>query len=172
MSDLTTGGNGVEDWAYPNKVYIDGSYVTNGMEWTGNEAATIADVKALQSAFGDDVEIDKGTLVGLYDWRWTSLWSRNSTGQPIGGVGSTAYENQHVGESQGASFSKKDMWYTTCAGQLVYGMPPEAGCYHWVYAGGGYKDAHQGPEKGSPADKARGDGEFYWDDERKLYDVR
>lgn len=172
MSDLGLGGVGPDNWSNPSPVYINGGYVTGGMVWIGKQAVTIDDIRALQDAYGKNVKIDMGSLVGLYDWSWTSLFTRHSTGQPMGGVGSTAYENQHVGESQGAVFAKKAIWYTDCSGELVKGIPPEAGCYHLVMVGGGYMDAYEGPEKGSPADKVRGSGEFYWDEERKLYDVR
>ena len=171
MSDLSLGG-GISKWSQPSPVYINGEYVTGGMVWMGNQRVTLDDIQLLKNEMGDSVKIDRGSLVGLYHWAWTSLWTRYSSGQSAGGVGSEPYELQHVGEGQGAQFTKEPIWYVDCSGEFVNGIPPEAGCYHMVMVGGGYMDAVEGPEPGSPADKARGNGTFYWDDERKLYDVK
>ena len=171
MSDLTTGSS-LSDWSHPSPVYINGEYVTGGMVWMGKELVTLDDIQLLKKEMGDNVKVDRGSLVGLYHWAWTSLFTRYSSGQPAGGVGSEPYELQHVGEGQGAQFTKEPIWYTTCSGELVKGVPPEAGCYHMVSVGGGYMDAVEGPEEGSPADGVRGGGTFYWDNERKLYDVK
>ena len=172
MSDLSLGGGGELTWSYPSPVYISGEYRLGGMVWMGKQEATVEDIEAMRNYYGPDAEVDKTSLCGLWCWRWSSLFTRHSTGQPAGGIGSQTYELQHVGDGAGALFAKDDIWYTTCLGEFVKGVPPEAGCYHLKYVGDGYHDAYEGPEVGSPADLIRGNGEFYWDDERKLYDVK
>ena len=184
MSDLSTGGGGVPpNWGIPSPVYVGGSYKIGGMIWMGKEHATEADIAALQESQGDDdVEIDQGTLVGIYHWSWMSFSDKvaflqgNPKPSRMGGLGSDAYERQLVGEGDGAIFRKEsdgDMWYTTTGGELVYGIPPEnAGCYHNVYVGDGYYDPTEGVEQGSKADEILGKGEFYWDEKRRLYDVK
>lgn len=184
MSDLSLGGGGLPPgWGYPSPIYVNGEYVSGGMIWMGKKAATEADIEALRQAVdGAAVTIDDGTLVGIYNWRWHTfaeevalLQGRPPTSR-MGGLGSQNYENQHVGESKGALFRKESdgpMWYTDTKGNLVYGIPREnAGCYHQKYVGDGYYDMVEGVEQGSPADKILGKGEFYWDEKRRLYDVK
>ena len=159
-------------WSVPSPVFINGEYVDGGMVWMGKQEATQEDVAAVQESLGDTVPIDRSSLCGLWCWRWSSFYTRHTTGTPAGGVGSVTYENQLVGDSHGVSFAKEPIWYTNCDGVLVKGIPPEAGAYHEVYLGDDYYDLVEGVEPGSIADEIRGNGEFYWDDNRKLYDVR
>lgn len=184
MSDLSLGGGGIPaNWSYPSPIYIDGSYQSDGMIWTGKKAATEADIEALKNSdAGPNVKIDERSLSGIYSWRWRTFAEEVMflRGTPptsrMGGLGSQNYENQLVGESQGALFRKESdgpMWYTDSKGNLVYAVPPKnAGCYHRKYVGDGYYDAVEGVEQGSPADKILGKGEFYWDEQRRLYDVK
>jgi len=182
MSELTTGGSLPPNWGYPSPVYVGGEYRTDGMIWMGKERATEADIEALNEAVGATAGVDDGTLVGIYSPLWITFADKvaflqgNPPTSRMGGLGSQNYENQLVGESDGALFRKPtdgDMWYTTTEGNLVYGIPPDnAGCYHNVYVGDGYYDPTEGVAQGSAADKILGRGEFYWDEKRRLYDVK
>ena len=71
MSDLTTGHQGPNHWAYPSPLYnqCTGKYESDGMLWTGSENATLADVQALQSVFGENVDIDWPTCFGGESYR-------------------------------------------------------------------------------------------------------
>ena len=181
MSDLQNGQTVPEGWGYPSPVYVNGEYRTGGMIWLGKEKATEADIQALKASLGEDVFIDQGTLCGTYTWHWIQFSDKVALLQGIqpsrmGGLGSHVYEYQHVGGGDGCTFRKEsegDMWYTNTAGDLVYSIPPDnAGAYYWVDMGDNYRDAHEGVEQGSAADDALGRGEFYWDEARRLYNVR
>ena len=71
MSDLTTGQEGPQYWAYPSPLYnqCTGRYESDGMLWRGPENATLADIEALQGAFGDNVDIDWPTCFGGESYR-------------------------------------------------------------------------------------------------------
>jgi len=178
MSDLSLGGGTLpEGWSHANPIYIGGEYKTGGFVWTGKHPATADDLSAI-AKFGAP---DQGTVSGLYSWDYhrfdelmAYLQGRPPTNR-MGGIGSQNYENQLVGESDGALFRKESdgpMWYTNSEKKLVYGIPPMAGCYHKKYVGDGYYDNVEGVEQGSKADAILGRGEFYWDEARRLYDVR
>ena len=170
MSDLTLGGNGL-DWGAPAPVYMDGRYQTGGLIWLGTRAATEADKQAARDYYKrQNILFDEGTLVGTYHWAWNDFAWRHGAAKKLGGIGSEVYEMQKVG--QGVQFTSNAIWYTNSDNKLVKGIPPQAGAYHYVDVGGGYRDAHEGPEPGSPADVYRGSGEFYWDEDQYLYDVR
>lgn len=165
---LTTGEGFVPDgWSYP--AGKDG-----GMVWIGKEPATMSDYEALKQGLGDNVQVDMRSIVGLYNIRWTSAWNQqNPNAIPMGGEGSVAYELKLVGEvGNGVQFTKDPIWYYDSDGNLVKGIPPECGAYHQKYVGDGYYDNFEGPEPGSIAAKMHRGGEYYWDDVRKLYDVK
>jgi len=182
MSLSSGGGYLPPGWGYPSPIYVDGQYLDDGMIWMDKVAATEADIAALNAAVGTVAKIDQGTLVGIYNAFWMTFADKVGflTGRPpvsrMGGLGSQNYENQLVGESKGALFRKESdgpMWYTDTKGNLVHGIPAaNAGCYHNKYVGDGYYDIVEGVEQGSPADVILGSGEFYWDETRRLYDVR
>lgn len=181
MSDLSLGGGGFPpNWGQPSPVYVYGEYRTDGLIWLGTGPATSADIEALYDV-KPGAAIDSGTLVGTYAWDWISFSEKvillqGGTPRRMGGIGSQVYEYQHVGGGDGVTFRKESegkMWYINKAGDLVNGIPPDnAGAYHWVDVGGGYRDAHEGVEQGSAADQILGRGEFFWDESRRLYDVR
>ena len=182
MSELGgVGGQLPPNWGYPSPIYVDGKYQSDGMLWLGKEKATEADIQALKAELGEDVEIDEGTLCGTYTWHWIQFSDKvallqGTQPKRMGGLGSQVYEYQLVGGGDGCTFRKEsegDMWYINTAGDLVYGIPPDnAGAYYKKYVGDGYYDNVEGVEQGSAADDALGRGEFYWDEKRRLYDVK
>lgn len=172
MSDLGLGGTFPDNWSHPRSVYVNGQYLDDGFIWVGKNPVTVADVVALADAVGDKVKIDWRSLVGLYNRSWSTLFNKLTPGAtPTGGEGSQAYENQLVGESQGVIFTKSPIWYYDSDGKMVTGIPGNAGEYHKKYVAG-YEDIIEGPEPGSVAATMLGDGEYYWDAERALYDIR
>ena len=174
MSDLGTGPAGPANWAYPVKIYVNGKYIHDGMWWMGKEAVTVADIVALADAFGSDVDVDTRTLVGRHNRSWSTLFNKHNPGAvPSGGEGSTCYELKLVGEEgNGVQFSKDGIWHYDADNNFIKGIPGCAGEYHKAYAGDGYYDSYAGPEPGSVAATMLGDGEYYWDAERALYDIR
>jgi hypothetical protein len=181
MSEFT--GTLPPNWGYPAPVYVFGSYREDGMVWLGTAPATEEDIQALKDCTAETVRIDERSLPGLYDWQWTTFGDQimymQDQGEPhrkMGGINSDTYELQFVGGGDGAQFrtaEEGDMWYVDTSGNMLYGIPPEnAGCYHKVDTGGGYYHYVEGVEQGSAADRALGQGEFFWDTTRRLYDVR
>ena len=175
MSDLGLGGGTLPpNWGIPSDVYIGGSYRNDGVIWMGKQAVTVADIVALAEATSENVKIDWRSLVGLYHRSWTTFFNQHKPGAtPMGGEGSKLYELKLVGEAgNGVDFAEKAIWYTNADGHMVSGIPPNAGAYHMKYVGDGYYDAYEGPEPGSVAATMLGDGEYYWDAERALYDIK
>lgn len=82
MAKLTAGGGPVpKGWSVPSPVYVrswfGGRYKTGGMVWLGKKPPTTDDIRALRAAFGDDVTIDAGTLVGQDDTSYNSFYDRH-----------------------------------------------------------------------------------------------
>lgn len=168
---LSSGGSKhvPEGWSFPNAV----EGVSDGMVWVGRQPAKLADWLALREGLGEDVSVDRRSIVGLYDQSWSSYWNEKNPDAPkLGGEGSKAYELKLVGEAgNGVEFTREDIWYINVEGSLVKGIPPECGAYHRRYVGDGYYDLYEGPEPNSLAYELHKGGFYYWDDFRKLYDI-
>ena len=61
------------NWQMPNPIYnwATGSYEAGGMAWCGQKPATPANVKALRAALGPKVKIDRPTLRGKKDPKYS-----------------------------------------------------------------------------------------------------
>lgn len=155
-------------WAAPHSDDNDGIY------WKETRPCTMSDYLHLKDVMGDSTKVDMRTVCGTYNKRWTTYWNqKNPDAVPSGGEGSTVYELQHVGEAgNGVQFSKKAIWHYNADGDYVKELPGNAGEYHKAPQNSSYQDAFVGPEPGSKAALMLGTGEYYWDDVRKLYDIK
>jgi hypothetical protein len=140
----------------------------------GNLPVTEADWAQLEGytrTDRDDLPIDQPTLVGRWDYDWSSWYDEQDPDDPFGGVGSPVYESQLVGVD--VSFTDKAMWYRTVDGEYVKGIPPNLGAYH-NWSDGMSTENREGPKPGTASAEyleANG-GNYYWDEVRELRDVR
>jgi len=157
---------------------------TDGWVYMGNEPMTEEDrqnlydwleTTGMKDSYGSpqDIQIDKLSQVGLLHRDWSSHWAEyqkatNDGYVPQGGLGSTVYEDQHVGA--GVDFAKESIWYTDSdTGESVKDIPPNCGAHHDRNMGGGYWDAYSGPEPGSEAEKLLGESHYEWDPKNGWY---
>jgi hypothetical protein len=158
---LTTSG-GLDNWMMAGP----------GMVWIGTHQATQEDIDEVTEYFKgyypQGIPIEETTLCGTYSWKWQSS---DPQAKKFGGLGSLTYETQ-LWDGEGVSFTESPIWYYNSAGAMVKGIPPQLGAYHWVDKTDNVRDAYEGPEPCSKADLYRGNGEFYWNANRLMYDVR
>lgn len=162
------GSNVPPGWAAPHNQDNDGIY------WKGEQPLTAEEYLHLLDELGDTTKIDRRTIVGVLDRRWTTYWNvNNPDAVPSGGEGSTVYELQHVGGAgSGVQFSKKEIWHYNADGDYVKEVPGNAGEYHKAPLNSSYQDCYVGPAPASAAALLLSTGEYYWDENRKLYDIK
>ena len=131
--------------------------------------------------------IDKGSLVGRFHPDYTTAWVEDAGSEKLrarrkrnaGGIGSLKYEVQELlkefGGSEGGKhwkmpdpkYRERGFWYKNEVGQMVSGMPPNAGLTH---RRNGVNV--EGPKPKSRAAKVLLTHEIFWDDEKQRYSFR
>ena len=164
-------------WSYPATHFnpVTHEYEHRGMIFMGYEKVTQKQLDQLVKDLGassiDEIQIDPGTPMGRWHPDYCSYWeSFNSPSSRMGGLGSQTYEHQKV--KRGVEFAKEPGWYTSLDGELLKGIPGNAGERHMHYVGQDTYDWYEGPEPGSDAEKFLGDGTYAWNKKNSWYVVK